>query len=466
MRKLIVPLLGCLAGLATGFPATAQQVDNSMLLPDAQPGECYAKVITPPLFEVTTEEVVIQEASERIETVEAVYKSNNKTMVVKEASDTLELVEATFDAEVERIEVRAVEQIWTSSMGDQSLPTSPATLAQIAQSGVNLEEVTADSCFVEYYNEAKYETKTEQVLVKPAMETISIVPAKFETVEERIVIKEASTQIVDVPAVYRTESESVLVEPARNVWQHCGLVERSDKSAGEIMCMVKVPERYETLTKTVLDKPATSKTISIPAVYETVEVQRLIEPAKEMRKEQPAEYETIAKRVRSEEPVFFWLAKDAQAQADAKPTGRTTCLETQPAELVAIEKLTLTKPASVVASPSPAEYETITVQELVSAATERRIVIPARTRTVTSRQETASGTLEWRQVLCETDMTPQKVLSIQRALAEAGFNPGPIDGIIGRATLDAMERYQSENNLGRGGITFESMEKLGVQSAS
>lgn len=466
MSKFTLSLLGFLAIGVSALPATAQQVDNTLTLPDAQPGECYTKVITPPVFETKTEEVVIQEASERIETVEAVYKSVDKTLVVKEASEDLTVTDTQFDTEVQRLEVRAEEQSWISTTGDQVLPASPDALEHIARSGVELDSVAPGSCFTEYFVDAEYETRTQQVLVKEASEKIVVVPAEFETVQERIEVKEASTEVVDVPAVYRTETESVLVEPSRNVWQHCGLVERTDNTAGEIMCVVKVPERYETLTKTVLDKPATTKTISIPAVYKTIDVQKLVTPAKETREDVPAEYRTISKRVKVSEPVFFWLAKDAEAEANAKPTGREICLDVRPAEFVSIDRQVVTEPALATKAKIPAAYETITVESLVSPASERRIEIPARTRTVTSRIETSPGQLEWRQVLCEADMSAEMLVSLQRALRREGFNPGPIDGIAGRATLDAIEQYQSENGLGRGGITYELLEKLEVQTAA
>lgn len=466
MRKLTLPLLGFIASGVAALPVTAQQQDNTLILPDAQPGECYAKVITPPQFETTTEEVVIQEASERIETIEAQYKSVDQVLVVKEASEELTVKDAVFDTEVLQLEVAAAEQTWESTIGEETIPASPDALEQIARSGVDINSAPHDTCFTEYYIEPQYEERTQRVLVKEASEKITVVPAEFETVREQIEIKQASTEVVDVPAVYRTETESVLVEPARNVWTHCGLVERTDNTAGEIMCLNRQPERYETLTKTVLDKPATTKTINIPAVYKSVEIQRLVKPPREIREEIPAQSKTITRRVRVEEPVFFWLAKGEEAEANAKPTGRTICRNNKPAEYSSIERQVLTEPAMTMSSAVPPVYETLPVEELVSPASERRIVIPQRTRTVTSRTETAPGRLEWRQVLCESDMTPETVVSIQQALQREGYNPGLIDGIVGRATLDAMERYQAENSLGRGGITYEALEQLDIKSAS
>jgi len=327
VRKTTLPLFGCLLSSVLALPATAQQVDNTLTMPDAQPGECFTKVITPPEFEITTEEVVIQEASERIETIEARYQTATKTVAVKDAVEELTISEAVFDTKTEQVLVRAAEDRWTSTVGDQSFPTGPDALEQIARSGVDLESVATGSCFTEYYIEAQYETQITQVLVREAGESITIVPA--------------------------------VVEPSRNVWQSCGLVERSDSTAGEVMCLVNVPERFETLTKTVLDTPATTKTVTIPAVTKAIEVQRLVEPAKEMREELPAEYKTVSKRVKTADATFFWLAKDAAVESNARATGRVVCYDQQPAEFATVEKQVLVEPASTVSVAVPEVFESI-----------------------------------------------------------------------------------------------------------
>lgn len=466
MRNLTLPLIGIFASGFSALPATAQQIDNTINLPEAQPGECYAKAITPPKFDLKTSEVVLQEESERIEAVEAEYKEVERMLIVKEASEKLNVREATYKTVIEEIEISAAEQQWTSSVNGQVIPASPDMLAHIVTSGVDLDSAAPGSCFTEYFIEAQYETQSQRVLVKPSEEKITVTPAEFESVEEQIEVKEASVQIVDVPAVYRTESESVLVEPARTVWEHCGLVERSDNTAGEIMCLTQVPERYETLTKTVLDQAATTKTVSVPAEYQTVQVQRLVKPSEEIRESVPAQFETITKRVKTQEPQFFWLAKDADVEDTATPTGRVVCLDAQPAQFTSIERIEISEPAVTVTQEVPAEFQSVAAQLLITPATERRIIIPARTRTVTSREQVAPGKLEWRQVLCETDMTPEIISSIQRALQREGFNPGPADGIAGRNTFDAVEKFQTENGLGRGGITFEALEELEVKTAA
>ena len=112
----------------------------------------------------------------------------------------------------------------------------------------------------------------------------------------------------------------------------------------------------------------------------------------------------------------------------------------------------------------PAQYETVKVQRLVAPASESRVTIPARTKTVSRQVQIEPSRLEWRQILCETNTTPKLITSIQRALKREGFDPGPIDGVIGQDTLDALEEFQTKKNLDRGGLTYESLKALKVQS--
>ncbi len=465
MRKLTWPLLGMLSSVLFTLPATAQQVDNTQILPDAKPGECYAKVITPAQFTTRTEEIVVQEASERIETIEAKYEKVDRTIVVKEPAQLLKATAAQYAKETQKIEVLASSKSWTTKVGNRTQPASPEALEQISRSGVDLNAVDTGGCFVEYFEAAKYETEVERVMVKPATESISIIPAQYETVEEQIVVKEASSEVVDVPAVYRTQTESVLVEPARSVWkENCGVIERVDNATGEVLCLVEVPAKYETLTKTVLDTSATTKTVSVPAVYKTVKVQKLVSPAAEKRDSVPAQYTTVNRRVKVSEPTFFWLAKGEAPAAGAVATGREICLTESPAEYVNIVKEIISKPAAVEASAIPARYQTVQVQELISPASERRIAIPARKKTVSTQVQTSPAKVEWRQVICKANLNRNLVTSLQRALKREGFDPGPIDGLFGAGTVRAIELYQIDEGIDRGGITFEVLKRLKVQS--
>ncbi len=59
-------------------------------------------------------------------------------------------------------------------------------------------------------------------------------------------------------------------------------------------------------------------------------------------------------------------------------------------------------------------------------------------------------------------MTPDLTRRVQQALVNAGYNPGPVDGISGPRTLQAIKNFQQENNLAAGELTKETLRALGV----
>ena len=121
----------------------------------------------------------------------------------------------------------------------------------------------------------------------------------------------------------------------------------------------------------------------------------------------------------------------------------------------------MVEPARVVEQVVPAVHETVTVLKMVEPAREDIVVIPATYKTVEKRMVTGGGNVEWREVLCDTNASPEKIVEIQRALTASGY-PVPDDGSFGPATLDAMEEYQRANGLPVGYLTVSTVEALGV----
>ncbi len=465
MRNLTLLLLGVMAGCLVVLPVTAQQTDNGLVLPEARPGECYAKVITPAQFETTSEDLVVQEASDRIETDEANFETIDEIITIKEASQQIAVTATTFAKVIEQVEVHAAELGWTSKVGKDMLPANLEVVDQIARSGIDTDSVEPGSCFVEYVTPAQYKSESEQVLVKEATQIIEVIPAVFETVDERVMVKEAASEIVDVPAIFRTETESVMVEPARSVWKEdCKVMEQVTNATGEVMCLVEVPARYETLTKAVLDKPATTKVVDIPAVYEIFQVQHLVSPTTEKIVEVAAEYITVEKQVQVSEPLFFWLGSKEVVDDGAVATGREICLTARAAEYVEVEREIVNKSTEAVVSEVPAITETIAVQRLTTPAAERRITMPAQTKAVSRQVQVAPAQVEWKQVLCKVNMTREIISSMQKALKREGYDPGTVDGVIGRVTLRAMEQFQITEGIDRGGITLDLLKRLNIES--
>lgn len=266
-------------------------------------------------------------------------------------------------------------------------------------------------CYARVLTPANYTTKTEQVLIRDASETVEVSPARYTWIEEQLLVQEASTRLevtpaeytmveervlvkpashklVEVPAEYRKVEESILISPARTEWKRssspiAGALQTTsaNDNTGEVLCLVEVPAVYETITKNLVASPAHVQRVDIPA-----------------------EYEMVSKRV---------VKTPAQTR-----------------------EITI-----------PAKYETRRLQKLVADASEKRVNIPAQYDTVTQRVKVSEEVLNWSDVVCDINMTSQLATNIQRKLQDLNHYSGPIDGIFGQQTMRALNRYSAAKNL-------------------
>ena len=275
-------------------------------------------------------------------------------------------------------------------------------------------------CYARVLIPATYETKTEKVLAEQESSRLEILPAKFEWGTERVLVKEASKKVIEVPATYKWVDEKVLVKPS------------SSK-------LVKVPAKYEWKEEKVIVKPAHNVWKKGNGLIEKIdnstgELMCLVEV--------PAEYETIKTKV--------------------LVSSETTRTETIPAEYETVKVKKVATVATTKTTEIPAEYITVKVRKEVTPATTNKITIPAEYQTVTKRVKVTEDKMEWRSVLCETNATKGFATDLQTKLLNAGYNPGPIDGAIGSRTKAAIVSFQKAKGLAVGGITQETLKKLGL----
>lgn len=464
MRKTLSTLMLSAGLVLPGVTTVAEPVDNTSTLPPAKPGQCYAKVMVPAQYETREEKVLVREAAEKIETIPAKYESVEQKVTVTPAQSKLVPVPAVYEEVTEKIEVSPSQRLWVTSMSKKGRPVSPALLSAARAAGVRTDQADPGMCFKEYYQEAQYKTEMKKVLVKEASEKVETIPAAYEEVGEKVMVKEGSTKIIEVPATYETITEQVLIEPAKTVWkQGGGVIEKIDNTTGEVMCLVEVPARYKTVEKQVIKAPATIREEEIPAVYKTVKVKKLVSPAQEKRTKIPAEYRQVPQRVKVSDAAFSWVATHEETEPQGAPTGNQICLTEIPAKYQTVTKRVVKTPASFAKEDVAAEIETLKVRKLVAKAQEKRSKIPAEYKMVAKRKKVSDERLEWRQVLCETNMTKQVVVRLQEALQQAGYRPGTADGVMGGATLRAVDAYQQDKGLPRGGLTILTLESLGVK---
>jgi hypothetical protein len=90
------------------------------------------------------------------------------------------------------------------------------------------------------------------------------------------------------------------------------------------------------------------------------------------------------------------------------------CLVTIPATYKTVSKRVLVSPETTREVEIPAAFKTVKVRKMVQPAQSKRIPIPAKYQTVTKQNKISEGHMEWRSVLCKTNMTREIGLDIQR----------------------------------------------------
>jgi hypothetical protein len=275
-------------------------------------------------------------------------------------------------------------------------------------------------CYAKVLVPAQFNTVSEQVVKREAADKIEIVPAAYEWTEEKVLIKEATEEIKIIPATYKTVEEKIVVEPA-------------DKK------LVTVEAVYATVTEKVLDEPARVEWKKGRGPIEKIDnstgdIMCLVEI--------PASYKTVTKQVLK--------------------TPATTKVVDIPPVMKTVKKRVVDTPARVEKVKIPPVYSTIKVKKIVTPAQEKRIKVPAEYQTVSRKEKVSDEHMSWRSVLCETNMGPDIVQRIQSALKTKGYYSGEVDGVVGRGTMAAVERFQRESGMATGGLTMETLKALGV----
>lgn len=320
---------------------------------------------------------------------------------------------------------------WSATPAAVSSPAAaqPATTeaAGVPALAVNADDLPLEAkpgeCYARVFVPPSYMTESEQVVVRQASEKVKIIPAEYGTTEEKVLVKEPSEEIRVIPAKYDWTEEKVLVEDA------------SER-------LVTVPAVFGTVSEEVL----------VRAAYTTWKKGRgPIEKINEATGEimclitVPAEYETVTRTV-VEQPEM-------------------TRKEIIPAKYRTVKKQVVVEPAKIEKTKIPAEYKTVTKQVLLQPASEQRTKIPAEVQSVSREVKVSDGRMEWRPILCETNATTDVITDIQRALLNAGYNPGPLDGVLGTDTMDAVAKFQNAQGMVTGQLTMETVQALNVSLA-
>ncbi len=445
------------------LPISSIQAEVSLTPPNAKAGECYAKVVIPAKYKTVKERILVQEASTKIKIIPAKYKWVEEKVEVTPASEKLVTVPPKYKKVSEIIEVKPALRSWHVSLRKHSAPVSNELLAAAKLKGVDIEHTTPGTCYKEYYTPESYKTVKEEIVIQKETTKSKIIPAKYEMVEKTIVVRPATKKTVTVPATYEYVDEKVLVEKEKTVWKKGkNPATKLDGATGEIMCLIKVPAKYKIVKKKVVKTPATIKVIEIPAETKTIKVKKLISPAKTQTVTIPAVKTTIEKKILEHGPSFSWIRVGDSVDKGLKYTGHEICLVETPSIKKKITKIVLDTPATTNKIAINPTYKIVKVKKLVEEAKEVKIPIDAVYKEIQKKEKISEAHQSWERILCQTNMNKDVILQIQNALKAKGYNPGKIDGVLGRDTRVALDKYQRDNSLATGGITYETLNALGV----
>lgn len=439
---------------------------SDLLPPNAKPGECYARLWVPAKYRTVNKKITVQEASEKVTVTPAKYDWVEEKVVVQEASTQVKTIPAVYTYKKEQVLLKEASRTWKTGLGRGATPVSDQMLAAANQYGVDLDAAKPGMCYHEHYRPAEYSTEDKKVEVSPASVRLAASSAQYRTVEKKVLVKEASYEVREIPAQYDWVEEKVIDKPAHTVWKKgTGPIQKIDEATGEIMCLVEVPASYKVIRKQVIKTPARSQRIEIPAQYKTVKVRELVSPASEVKTDVAAQYETVKVKKQVSPTTYVWHEIHDMHEPSSTRTGAKICLTEEPAQYKEVTRKVVKVPAQTKTINIPAKYKMVKVRKQVSEPQEIRTPVPATYKTVSSQELEMDGHMEWRSILCETNMTKNRISSIQKALKAAGYNPGPADGVIGSQMIQAVNAFQRAKGLPVDKyINLATLKALGVSA--
>ncbi len=275
-----------------------------------------------------------------------------------------------------------------------------------------------------------------------AEDSFGKIEEKFQAVSATKVVKERRDQATDLV------SGNDMLPP--------------NAQAGQCYSRVLIPAQYQNYSETIVKSEASEKLTVIPAKYELAEETLTVKPAGKRLVKVPAQYGYVSERILDKPAHTGWKKGKGPITKVNHATGEILCKVEVPATYKTVRKRVLKSKATVKEVEIPAEYRTVKVRKLVKDAQAIREEIPAEYQTVTKRKLVKQPEMRWEQVICETNASPSMIRRVQIGLKAKGYNPGTVDGVLGRDTLNAVNKFQRKNGLATGGLTLGSIKALGV----
>ena len=190
--------------------------------PEAEIGECYARVMIPAVYDSVPQTVTTQDAYDSIQVTEASlapdtltvktrdagmryivrqprYEARTEDVLVAPAHERLIVVPAQFETVTERVQVRGPRKVWKPG----------ENLSAIKRTDPNTGIVY---CLVE--EPAEYETVTRRVLIAPEQVRTETVPAEYKTITKQVLVDAGGVDEQPIPAEFEEVAVTRLANAA------------------------------------------------------------------------------------------------------------------------------------------------------------------------------------------------------------------------------------------------------------
>lgn len=258
--------------------------------------------------------------------------------------------------------------------------------------------------------------------------------------------------------------------------------------------------REETTKVLVYDGSASYTNIPAEVVWSETTIQ--VEPARYAQETEPAQYEEIEEVIETERARSELYASQAEYQtvvreilitpehkrwktgcmAMATPT--SSCLETVQAEFAKISTQIIKEPAQIkqhsipaktiklkrkkllkagkgMGKPLPARYEKVKIVRVSKPWKVISSLVEAQYETISSMRKLRDEQLLTMPIACPDALKTPQIQQIQMALMQNG-QALTLSGVLDAATINAIHAFQAANRLAIGGISRETLRKLGL----
>jgi len=463
---LTIAVTGLLAG-----PAHAQQVSSIEEAPNLKAGsipadggnQCYARVNVPATYRSEDVKTEIRPKLARFKITPSVFKDGMETVTIQPEMTKITAVQPVIEERTEKLEIMGSSKAWVRGSLKGTAPLTEGEMVDIKNAGIDIDAVAPGTCLYEHYTEATIEDKPTKVLVSEATEKLSVTDAVLKNEVATVVVKPAFTRLVEVPPTFKDGIEKVMTASATKRWQSKCNVQQVDHMTGETLCLVDVAAQFENVPTKLIDIPALITKVNEKPVNKNVKIQTLVSDAAEKREAIPAEFDFIDRMQVSKPASYTWIAKTAKVPYGSKATGRAACFVETPAKFAEYTRKVVKTAGRFDIEKVPAKTQQVKLETLAAEAKSTQFMEAPQFKTVKRQVLVNDSKIEWKPVLCEVNFSKDIIAQLQQALTKRGYEPGPVDGIMGRGTSNAIREYQKDNKMADGGLTIETLKKLGVK---